>query len=253
MSDRVPCAACGIEVARPIASHRRVRSHREAVERLGSDPSIVRPRPRESHEVWEAKFWSRVDRSGGPDACWPWLGSRSRAGYGHVYRDGLYPVASRVALELSLGRALGPKEQACHRCDNPPCVNAAHLFVGSPRDNVHDSIAKGRHTSKIDASWVEVIRSARESGVRVATLAAFLGVTEAQVRHILIGRSWTHLPERARSTTALVHAAPGSDASRTDEGIACRCAVCLALLPLCTGAVADKGTWAATMGPGGPR
>src|ERR1035437_6125251 len=77
-------------------------------------------------------FWSKVDRLGGPDACWPWMGARDQDGYG-LFRP---PKATRrptqrahrFALELKLGRPLAPGMQARHAvCDNPPCCNPAHL------------------------------------------------------------------------------------------------------------------------------
>jgi hypothetical protein len=89
-----------------------------------------------------ARFWSKVDRSGGPTACWPWIAG-GRHGYGAFsIADRPYP-AHRIALLMS-GAALGDDQLACHRCDNPPCCNPAHLFPGTNADNVADMWAKGR-------------------------------------------------------------------------------------------------------------
>ena len=94
------------------------------------------------------RFWTKVDRSGGPDACWPWMGHRTRQGYGQVKILGKSTPAHRVAWELTngpipLGDHFGTT-CACHRCDNPPCCNPAHLFLGTMADNVADRDAKGR-------------------------------------------------------------------------------------------------------------
>jgi hypothetical protein len=92
----------------------------------------------------EVRFWEKVDRSGGPDVCWPWLGTRDAKGYGHFSLELRMEKAHRVALRLS-GVEVPATLLVCHHCDNPPCCNPAHLFVGTVRDNALDMIAKGRH------------------------------------------------------------------------------------------------------------
>lgn len=117
------------------------------------------------------RFWSKVDRSGGPDACWKWIGNIDKGGYGKfsVGPKGAdkWLRAHRFAYEMSnppLGDLL-----ACHRCDNPSCVNPAHIFAGTNLDNIRDCISKGRH------------RVIRRAGVRIATLRS---LTEDEVREI---------------------------------------------------------------------
>lgn len=79
--------------------------------------------------------------------CWVWNGAKSRGGYGHfqITKSGKRCdiVTHRLSYELFKGKI--PKGcLVCHSCDNPPCVNPFHLFVGSYRDNLIDSIKKGR-------------------------------------------------------------------------------------------------------------
>ncbi len=89
-------------------------------------------------------FWDKVEIING---CWLWMASRrSPKGYGQVVRYGKPQSAHRVSWELANGPI--PKGLCVlHKCDNPPCVNPSHLFLGTPKDNADDSIRKGRRGS----------------------------------------------------------------------------------------------------------
>lgn len=87
------------------------------------------------------QFWSRVDKSGGPNACWPWTGSLKN-GYGRFYLKGHDNSTHRYAYELINGPI--PKDLfACHHCDNRRCCNPTHVFIGTCKDNIQDAISKG--------------------------------------------------------------------------------------------------------------
>lgn len=94
------------------------------------------------------RFWSRVDRSAGPDVCWPWTGpTNSRTRYGQLRFDGRLTTSHRIAWELNSGRSIGPGMYVCHTCDNRPCCNPGHLYEGTPKQNTADMMARGRDNS----------------------------------------------------------------------------------------------------------
>ena len=113
---------------------------------------------------WCSKHWKRVKRHGDPlvtlknrspdlaerlasrviktTGCWQWLGA-THAGYGVFGFNRQMMRAHRVSYELYVG-PIPPGLSVLHRCDNPPCTNPDHLFVGTQLDNMRDMCAKGR-------------------------------------------------------------------------------------------------------------
>lgn len=90
------------------------------------------------------RFWEKVSR-GAAGACWIWRGWKTTGGYGQLTLPGDQKVmAHRFSYELHFG-PIADGLFACHRCDNPSCVNPAHLFLGTHLENMRDMIAKGRN------------------------------------------------------------------------------------------------------------
>jgi DNA-binding transcriptional regulator YiaG len=134
------------------------------------------------------RFWSRVDKSGGPDKCWLWTGGYATGGYGSMRWQGRNHSAHRLAYIFTYGNIL-PVVQVCHRCDNPPCCNPAHLHLGSNTDNSLDKwrshtqpVGETHHNAKLSTQEINEIRARYETGgVLMRDLAAEYGVGQATI------------------------------------------------------------------------
>jgi hypothetical protein len=93
----------------------------------------------------EEAFWAHVERRA-PEECWPWKGCIRPDGYGQFNYSKRRFIASRLSWSLANGREA--PGYVCHSCDNPPCVNPAHLWLGDVRSNTHDMLTKGRQRNQ---------------------------------------------------------------------------------------------------------
>lgn len=146
------------------------------------------------------RFWSRVS-IGTESECWKWNGCKNKQGYGSLRLDSKLKQAHRIALELTIGRLLLPEECACHKCDNPPCCNPSHLFVGTKKDNSVDASMKGRlgksfgenqWCCKLTEDDVKEIRR-RISTDPINGLASEFGVSRTALFKIVHRITWKHV------------------------------------------------------------
>lgn len=140
------------------------------------------------------RFWRHVDvRS--PMDCWAWRGAKNASGYGRFDKG----YAHRFSYELANG-SVPDGQYVCHRCDNPPCVNPAHLFAGTPAVNQDDSRRKGRMrkangiTSRAARLTPEQVREARSvPNGSISGLARRFGVHTSTLLAIRHGKTWRHV------------------------------------------------------------
>lgn len=109
------------------------------------------------------RFWEKVDKSAGEDACWIWTGSKIR-GYGSIYANGRNRKATQISWEFYHGEPFPTGMSACHACDNPSCVNPKHIWAGTQKDNALDCVAKGRSRSNLTPSDIFDITKLLASG-----------------------------------------------------------------------------------------
>ena len=140
------------------------------------------------------KFFSKAD------GCWEWAAYKTKQGYGRFRHGGEKVYAHRIAWEIYVGE-IPAGMCVCHHCDNPSCVNPAHLFIGTHTDNMRDCANKGRNytesqagennnNAKLTYEQVVAIRAMRRDGVKNAVLAKEFGVSKSTVSSITQHHIW---------------------------------------------------------------
>lgn len=172
--------------------------------------TLVAKRIPKLHLTQLNRFWRQVDRSGGADACWLWTGFTRENGYGIIgikYKE--YKV-HRVSYFIEHGR-IDNDRLVLHRCDVRACVNPAHLFLGTPKDNSQDAVRKGRNAklfgerngkAKLTRQMVRAIkRLLRDKAngrcaLRQYEIVRQFGVSEATVSYLKNGGRWDFITIR---------------------------------------------------------
>ena len=145
--------------------------------------------PIECDESTIKRFWIKVDQSGGPDACWEWIGARHYKGYGLFSVNRAKKKAHRVAFTIING-SIPSGMVICHQCDNASCCNPAHLFLGTQSDNIKDAVDKERifppNANKLTDVDVRSIREKFASGrITKTQLAQDFNVSMRTIREII--------------------------------------------------------------------
>lgn len=148
----------------------------------------------------DERFWQKVNKKS-DDECWEWLGCRHHQWkYGSFNVDGKYIAAHRYSWILHYGN-IPTGFIVCHHCDNPPCCNPKHLFLGTDADNNLDKRLKGRQPDVIGEPNPRAILN--EMAVKVILfslkteshtrkdLARIFGISVGAINSIVSKRNWS--------------------------------------------------------------
>ena len=146
------------------------------------------------------RFWTKVDRRG-PDDCWNWKAGKSSTGYGHFTIKFENLRAHVFSYRLNIG-PIPFGLIVLHNCDNPSCVNPAHLRCGSHRENNQDMVSRWRHRygsnhhqSRLTEETVERLRHYRASHLTITyrELGELFGVSAATAHKVIAKKLWRHV------------------------------------------------------------
>ena len=150
------------------------------------------------------RFWAFASK-GRKNDCWQWNGSVNNNGYGRLNRNGRIVYAHRLSYELAYG-CVPDGVDVLHRCDNPPCVNPTHLFLGTQADNNLDCREKGRHSCGIrprgerhsrakltERDVKKIHRLHGEGKVSHKLLGEMFGVSRSAISLVLSRKNWSHV------------------------------------------------------------
>lgn len=144
------------------------------------------------------RFWSKVNILG-DNECWEWKASLNRYGYGQLTVNHRPVGAHRMAYEFTYGCLL-PIIDVLHSCDNPPCCNPGHLFLGTQQINMQDREAKRRTKMGEDCSFAKLsekdivfIRKKIKTGMSQGQLAKEFQVCQTNIHKIIKNKTWKHI------------------------------------------------------------
>jgi len=136
--------------------------------------------------------------------CWVYIGGIGKDGYGVAWFNGKCFRAHRLAYQLFRG-TIPKRKHICHHCDNPPCINPNHLFVGTALDNARDCIQKGRtnykgakgskhgHAKLSEVQVLEIRARIKSKEIIQYRAAKIYGVDSGLINGIVHRRIWKHI------------------------------------------------------------
>jgi len=144
-----------------------------------------------------ARFWGYVDARG-PGECWEWHGTTLT--YGHFWTGKRIILVHRFSWELHNAQEIPDGVVVRHICDNPLCVNPAHLVLGTHADNMRDMVRRDRQakgcsvaSAKLTPDDVREIRELRKAGMTYRQISQRYGVCKKTPIDIVHGRTWAWL------------------------------------------------------------
>ena len=146
------------------------------------------------------EFWACVKKTE-EDSCWEWQRATNAQGYGWLWWVDYNRLAHRVVWELTQG-SIPDGLFVLHTCDNPPCVNPKHLWLGTKRANAQDRERKGRGhdrrgisngRAKLTEAMVLQARILWEEGCSLPELSEWFQTPKTTMHHAVSGYTWSHL------------------------------------------------------------
>lgn len=148
-------------------------------------------RPIRNELTLSERIWSRVDKT---DSCWLWTGAKNNRGYGVIgIANGKIAYIHRLVWTETNG-AIPENMEICHTCDNPACVNPAHLFLGTHHENMIDMVRKSRTgKTKYSKDFIMEILQMHKNGTKPKVIIQLTGINKHTLESILYGRkNWKH-------------------------------------------------------------
>lgn len=143
-------------------------------------------------QLAEMKTRARIAKKGHSTerGCKEWTGRRNDQGYGRTKYRGKNVLVHRLVAHLYWDFDLNSKLDVLHTCDNPPCYQLNHLFVGTAKENMIDCLKKGRRVTTLDLTDIPEIRDKRASGKLLKELSEEYGVSKGLISNICTGKKW---------------------------------------------------------------
>lgn len=129
-------------------------------------------------------FWKQVKKET-PTQCWEWIGQKNKDGYGCFQMNKQWMHTHRWSMLFTNKNPAG--HVVMHSCDNPACVNPAHLSLGTQQDNIKDMHNKGRYVkpkSKLSLADIEDIKTSDLTGVALAKKYNISGCYVSNIRKL---------------------------------------------------------------------
>jgi len=130
--------------------------------------------------------------------CWVWMGTTTVRGYGQIISNARKHYAHRASYEAFIG-PIPEGMNVCHTCDNVYCVNPAHLFLGTQKQNLEDMAKKKRSTwginnprAKLDIDDVKNIKHLLLTKMSETSIAKQYNVSRQTINNIKNGKVWNH-------------------------------------------------------------
>lgn len=150
------------------------------------------------------RFWTKVDKAN-PSGCWIWMAHKNNKGYGQFRPGGTAPkvLAHRLSYEAFYG-PIKKGQLILHSCDNPSCVNPAHLRAGTARENVADMDKRNRRkttpmkgslnaNSLLSDAIVITARQMYVDGCSIDQIAKHFNFSHVCISDAVYGKSWVHV------------------------------------------------------------